>query len=52
MCIFSNSAGSSDDKDFREAERISRDLGVHVVRHVEKVRRGRREESGEEGGVG
>eukprot|EP00026_Physarum_polycephalum_P015134 Phypoly_transcript_15756.p1 GENE.Phypoly_transcript_15756~~Phypoly_transcript_15756.p1 ORF type:complete len:217 (+),score=26.30 Phypoly_transcript_15756:80-730(+) len=36
VCIFSNSAGSSDDKDFLEAEKISRDLRVHVIRHVEK----------------
>jgi hypothetical protein len=46
VCIFSNSAGSSDDKDFLEAERISRGLRVHVIRHVEKVlmseRNGRR----------
>jgi len=36
VCILSNSAGSSDDKDFCSAIQIETDLGVHVIRHKQK----------------
>lgn len=39
VCIFSNSAGSSDDAEYKEAIKISKDLGIHVIRHNEKVQR-------------
>ena len=37
IAIMSNSAGSSDDDDFKEAARIEGHLGMHVVRHNSKV---------------
>ncbi|KAJ3114848.1 hypothetical protein HK098_007162 [Nowakowskiella sp. JEL0407] len=36
VVIFSNSAGSSDDKDFKDAARIESTLGVKVIRHNTK----------------
>lgn len=35
--ILSNSAGSSDDKEYKKAKEIEKALGVPVLRHSEKV---------------
>ena len=35
--ILSNHAGTSDDKDYKSAKEAESKLGVHVVRHKEKV---------------
>ncbi|CAO3622141.1 unnamed protein product [Cunninghamella blakesleeana] len=36
MAIVSNSAGTLDDKDGKEAEALEKALGIHVLRHTEK----------------
>jgi phosphatidylglycerophosphatase GEP4 len=36
ICIVSNSAGSKDDKDYKEAREIEKTLNINVLRHVHK----------------
>ncbi len=36
MKILSNSAGTNDDKDFKDAEQIEKQLGISVIRHSQK----------------
>ncbi|MBT7903079.1 YqeG family HAD IIIA-type phosphatase [Candidatus Woesearchaeota archaeon] len=36
ICIMSNSAGTRDDKGYRDARQIEDDLGIKVLRHIHK----------------
>ncbi len=40
LLIFSNSAGSPDDKDYHEAHQIEKGLGIPVLKHKHKVQKG------------
>lgn len=37
LAVFSNSVGSSDDRDFAQAKQLEQDLNLRVIRHGTKV---------------
>ena len=48
VAILSNSAGSPDDTDYKQAKQLQEDLGVSVIRHQHKKPKVRKEEEAEE----